>query len=62
MDLLNGSSSTIREGTRPIMKGPNRFYWHRVVMRFIEGELFHDKRKKLTVLERFPVHFFDMTI
>jgi hypothetical protein len=46
--LLNGSSSTIREGIWLFTKSPRGFYLQAVVMSFIEWELFHDKRMNLT--------------
>jgi hypothetical protein len=52
---LNGSSSTIREGTWPFMKdswsillavSPHANYWRK---------FFHDKRRNLTIYEKHPV-------
>jgi hypothetical protein len=36
---------------------PGRFSWHKIVNASIEGMLFHDKRRKLTVYEKFPFDF-----
>jgi hypothetical protein len=49
---LNGSSSTIRKRTYPLKKSFTRFYLQGVVISFIEGELFHDKRRNLTLYEK----------
>jgi hypothetical protein len=40
-----------------LWKTPNRFYWNRVLMGFIEEELIHDNRTNLIVYEKHPVHF-----
>jgi hypothetical protein len=45
-----------------VYDGTDRFYWQEAVMIFIKGERFPDKRKNLTVLERFPVDFSDTII
>jgi hypothetical protein len=55
--LLNGCSSTIREATWPFTNGSCRFYLHGVVMAFIECEVFHEKRRNLTVYERLMIDF-----
>jgi hypothetical protein len=39
------------------MKASDRFYWHEIMMKFIEGKLFHDKRRNLTVYEQLSVDF-----
>jgi hypothetical protein len=46
-----------REGTWPLTKSPHPFYFQEIVMTFIDGELFHDKRRNLTVCENIAVNF-----
>jgi hypothetical protein len=55
--LFKGSSSTMREWTRPFRKCSSSFYWHEVVIGFIECELFHNKRRNLIVYEKHMVDF-----
>jgi hypothetical protein len=55
--LLNGSSSTIREGTWPFTSCFPLIWFARIVMGFIEWELFHDKRRNLTFYEMLSVVF-----
>jgi hypothetical protein len=55
--LLKGSSSMFREGTWSFTKGSDWSHWFYITKSFIEAKLFHDKRRNLTVYEKFPVDF-----
>jgi hypothetical protein len=57
-DLLKWRFSKIREATLPFRNVHDRFYLGGILMAFIERELFHDKRSKLTVYERFRLVLF----
>jgi hypothetical protein len=58
--LLNRSSSTIKKKHDCVWKAPNQFYCHKVLMAFIEVDLFHDNRRNLILYEKFLVNFIDM--
>jgi hypothetical protein len=52
---LNDNSSKLKEGLIRLRKVPGRFTLN--PGSFIEKELFHDKRRNLTVYERLKVNF-----
>jgi hypothetical protein len=54
--LLNGNSSTIREGTPQLTKSADRFEDHRVLMKFIERG-FQKKKTDMTLIETLMVDF-----
>jgi hypothetical protein len=56
---LKGSSSTIREPTRPFTRSTLWILLEEGCDAFIEEELFHHKRMNLTVSERHPLDFND---
>jgi hypothetical protein len=57
LNLLKGSSSTIREGTWHLRNAPVPFYLDRVLIEFIEEKFFHDRKRILIVYERLLVDF-----
>jgi hypothetical protein len=57
MAFIEESSSTLKEGNLPFTKSFPQVYCHIVVIVFIEGERFHDKRRKFTVYENDRFNF-----
>jgi hypothetical protein len=58
MTFIEGKFFTIGEELDHLRKTLYRFDLHRILMRFIEWELFHDKRRNLTVYERLLIELF----
>jgi hypothetical protein len=54
---LKTSSSIIREGTLSVLEKLLLMLFIHILLAFIEGELFHDQRRNLTVYERLLIDF-----